>query len=101
LAILRWVTLVTQVQQQHQLLFPAAQSNAYHYRLAFYAASQASQKVTLNLRNYVTGCNNGYADPPDKLFWGLIRLAELNGIWSHVGVTCGCELLQSCGYVRD
>lgn len=35
------------------------------------------------------------------LFWGVIQLAEVNGIWSHVGLSGGCELLQGCGCVRN
>lgn len=57
--------------------------------------------MTLNLENDGTDCNNGYADPPDRLFWGLIQPAQFNGIWSHVEVSCGWELLQGCGCVRN
>lgn len=80
--------VVTQGQHQHQLLFPAAHSNACHHRLALIQL-QSLTKITLNLRN------DGQAATMvmlihQKIIWGLIQLAEVNDIQSHVGVSCGC-----------
>lgn len=50
--------------------------------------------MTLNLKNYGTGCNNGYADPPGKLCgaWSsLLKLMAFGLMWELVVAVSYCQ----------